>query len=258
MDGGWSESSSSWLEQGDERDIKITGLVETLLVLAEIHGRVLISNSREVDPWSQHHRIQILTTINIRKETALSVPWCKPSKWNRFLQTVRQILVLCNSSSRKLKYAKSSPCSWSNAKHYLEVKHYEWQEYVLKPELQLRVDWNWMFALELSEFLSQPYKHRLLIINGWIELLKCHLECFCHPCNHLYACKIKQGGVILLSNVNENKEISLQKCGLCFLYFPHPCSPKITSPMYLPFGPALLTSFLLVGWELYKKIWGKR
>lgn len=54
---GWSESSSSWLEQGDERDIKITGLVETLLVLAEIHGRVLISNSREVDPWSQHHRI---------------------------------------------------------------------------------------------------------------------------------------------------------------------------------------------------------
>lgn len=71
---GWSESSSSWLEQGDERDIKITGLVETLLVLAEIHGRVLISNSREVDPWSQHHRIQILTTINTRKETALSVP----------------------------------------------------------------------------------------------------------------------------------------------------------------------------------------
>lgn len=122
---GWSESSSSWLEQGDERDVKITGLVETLLVLAEIHGRVLISNSREVvDPWSQHHRIQILTTINTRKETALSVPWCKPSKWNRFIQTVRQILVVCNSSSRKLKYAKSSPCSWSNAKHYLEVKHW--------------------------------------------------------------------------------------------------------------------------------------
>ena len=128
----------------------------------------------------------------------------------------------------------------------------------IKAELQLRVDWNWMFALELSEFLSQPYKHRLLIINGWIELLKCHLECFCHPCNHLYACKIKQGGVILLSNVNENKEISWQKCGLCFLYFPNPCPSKITSPMYLPFGPALLTSSLLGGRELYKKILGKR
>lgn len=35
------ESPSSWLEQGDGRDIKITGLVETwpaLLVLAEVHG----------------------------------------------------------------------------------------------------------------------------------------------------------------------------------------------------------------------------
>lgn len=119
---------AAWLEQGDGRDIKITGLVETwpaLLVLGEIHGRVLTSNSREVDPWSRTTGTKFWQqSTQWRKETALSVPWYKPSKWNRFLQTVRQILVVCYSSSRKLKYAKSSPRWWSNAKHHLEVKHW--------------------------------------------------------------------------------------------------------------------------------------
>lgn len=61
------ESPSSWLEQGDGRDI-LVGTWPTLLVLAETHERVLTSNSREVDLWSQDHRNQILTTIYTMKE----------------------------------------------------------------------------------------------------------------------------------------------------------------------------------------------
>lgn len=35
-------------------------------------------------------------------------------------------------------------------------------------------------------------EHRLLIIRSGTELLKCHLEYFCHSHDHLYPCKIKQ------------------------------------------------------------------
>jgi hypothetical protein len=66
--------------------------------------------------------------------------------------------------------------------------------------------------LSLVSCCPRQMKHRLLVINKWTELLKCHLEYFCHPCNHLDAWK--QGKDCLFSNVNENKWSSLQEKSL--------------------------------------------
>lgn len=51
--------------------------------------------------------------------------------------------------------------------------------------------------------LSGTYEAQVAI-KELKELLKCHLEYFCHLQDHLYPCTIKQRRMIVLSKINEN------------------------------------------------------